>query len=146
MASSPRFDGVIIGTLFVVAVIIEGVILLFVEPAGNRLLFGMLTLLPIMWPVVWATGHFGYFGIAAKDLSDPSQRRKFLRLRALTAQLIENIRRLNWLSVDALRGLRRSEDIASDLDAVKRRLHEIVDRLPEAAGLSETAPKDAVDG
>jgi len=66
-----------------------------------------------------------------------------LKLRLITVQILEDIKRLNWLAVDAKRGVRKDEDIAADLEAVKRRLHELVDQIPAAAGLGEPAPEDS---
>ena len=143
MASRPSFYPVIFGILFVEAVIIDGVVLFFVEPAWTRLFLGLLLLLPIMWPVVWMTRHFGLIGKVMEIVTDPSRRRQFLKLRSLTVQLVEDVKRLNWLTFDAKRGVRKDEDIAAELEAVKRRLHELVDQMPAAAGLSEPAPEDS---
>ena len=144
MASRSGFDPVILGIQFVAAVIVEGVVLFFVEPAGTRLFFGLVLLLPIMWPAVWMARH-GLIGKVTEIVTDPSRRRQFLKLRSLTGQLLEDVRRLNWLAVDVKRGVRRNEGSAADLEAVKRRLHELVDRMTAAAGLGEPAPKDSSD-
>ena len=95
MASRQGFDRVILGILFAAAVLIDGVVLFFVEPPGTRLLFGLLVLLPILWPVAWMTRHFGLIGMVTDNVTDPFRRRQFLKLRALTVQVIEGVRRLN---------------------------------------------------
>ena len=143
MASRPGFDLVVLGFLFVAAVVIDGAVLFIVEPAGTRLFFGLLLSLPIMWPVVWMTRQFGLIGKVTEIVTDRSRRRQFLKLRSITVQILEGIKRLNWLAVDAKRGLRKDEDIAADLKAVKRRLHELVDQMPAAAGVSEPEPDDS---
>ena len=98
-----------------------------------------------MWPVVWLTGHFALMAKAAETVTDPSRRRPFFRLRALTVQFIEEVKRLNWLAFDVKREVRRDDDVAEERDAIKRRLHDLVDRMPAAAGFSEL-PADEPPG
>lgn len=145
MAVRPGFDPVILGVQFIAAIIVEGVVLFFVEPPGLRLFFGLTLLLPIMWPVIWMTRHFGLLGQVTEIVTDPSRRRQFLKLRSLTVQFIEDVKRLNWLAFDAKRKVRNDADIAADLEAVTRRLHALVDQMPAAAGLGEPPPDDASD-
>ncbi len=141
MASRPGFHSVFLGILFVSAVMVDGLVLGFVEPAGTRLLYGLLLLLPIMWPVVWLTGHLGLMAKVRETVTDPSRRRQFFKLRAITVQLLEDVKRLNWLAFDAKRAVRREEDITEELAAIKRRMHEFVDQMPAAAGFSEPPPE-----
>jgi len=145
MALRPGFHTVFLAVLFVLAVVVDGLVLAFVEPAGSRLLYGLLLLLPIMWPVVWLTGHFGLMAKVTETVMDPARRRQFFRLRALTVQFIEEVKRLNWLAFDAKREVRRDDDVSEELGAIKRRLHDLVDQMPAAAGFSEL-PADDVAG
>ena len=145
MASRSTFDPVLLGIQFAAAVIIDAVVLFFVEPAGTRLFFGLVLLLPIVWPVIWMTRRFGLLGQVTEIVTDPARRRQFLRLRSLTVQFVEDVKRLNWLAFDAKRGIKKGEEIDAELEAVTRRLHQLVDQMPGAAGLGEPAPKDASD-
>lgn len=144
--SSPGFDRAVLGLLFVAAVIIDGIVLFFVEPARMRLLYGLLILLPLMWPVVWMTRHFGFLGMVSESVPDKSRKRQFFKLRALTVQFIEEVKRLNWLAVDAKRGVRDDAAVSAEFKAVTRRLHDLVDQMPAAAGFREATPEDDPGG
>ena len=141
MTASHGLDRIILGFLFVSALIVDGVVLFFVEPPWTRLLFGLGILLPLMWPVVWTTRHFGLLAIMPERATGLTRQRRFLRLRALTVQLVEDVKRLNWLSVDARRGIRSDDAVAADLEALTQRLHDLVDQMPAAAGLGEPGPR-----
>ena len=110
MPSRLGFDPVILGTLFVAAIIIDGVMLYVVEPASTRLLFGLLVLAPIIWPVVWATRHFGVIGKMTQKANDQARRRRYNKLRSHVESLLEEVKRLNWLAVDVKRGFKKKED------------------------------------
>ncbi len=137
MATRPGFDPVILAVLFVAAVIIDGIVLYLVEPASTRLLLGLLVLLPIMWPVVWATRHFGVLGKVTQKVAAESHKRRYKKLRSQVEQLLEEVKRLNWLAVDVKRGFRKEEETVAEVEAVKRRITEIVNKIPAAAGSAE---------
>ncbi len=138
MDSRAGFDPIILAILFVAAVIIDGVVLYLVEPASTRLLFGLLVLLPIMWPVVWATRHFGVIGRVTQKVQDQAHKRRYNKLRTQVELLLEEVKRLNWLAVDVNRGFRKKEDTAAEVEAIKHRLMEIVEKMPAAAGAADT--------
>ena len=144
MPSRPGFDPVILGILFVAAIIIDGVVLYVVEPASTRLLFGLLVLLPIMWPVVWATRHFGVIGRMTQKVQDQARRRRYNKLRSHVELLLEEVKRLNWLAVDVKRGFKKKEDSVAEVEAVKRRIMEIIDKMPAAAGAADPVATEGV--
>jgi hypothetical protein len=66
-----------------------------------------------------------------------------MRLRRRVDQLLEEVRRLNWLAVDADRGFRAREEAIAEMDAIEARLREIIAEIRKAAG--EISPEAASD-
>ena len=94
----------------------------------------------LLGPIVWASARLGVVERVVQSLSERRQRR-FHRLRAHVEQLLAEIRRLNWLAVDANRGFRSQEVAIKEMDAIENRLREMVAQIRSAAGL-EDGPDD----
>lgn len=62
------------------------------------------------------------------------ERRKFYELRETTDRFIEEVRRLNALQVALAAGDRSPESAAPEIEAIQRRMHELVDEIRGAAG------------
>ncbi|NIQ55088.1 MAG: hypothetical protein GWN71_17355 [Gammaproteobacteria bacterium] len=65
---------------------------------------------------------------------DRVHRRRFVRLRAQVQQLLDEIRRLNWMAVDAERGFRDRETAAEEMDAIEDRLKDMIADIRSTAG------------
>ena len=64
-----------------------------------------------------------------------AQKRRFHALRRITVEVLDNIRELNTLATSMRAGLVDLEDAAAEIDSTEDRLHELIDRLRDAAGV-----------
>ena len=60
--------------------------------------------------------------------------RRFGSLRAEVMQLLDVVRRLNWLAVDLERGDRNDDDVKEEIARAEKRLDEILADIRKAAG------------
>jgi hypothetical protein len=142
MASRSSSDPIILAVLFVAAIIADGTVLYFIEEPGKRLFLGLLVLLPILWPAVWATRRLSKLGLFPQKPSAATHKRRYYELRKYTEQLLGEVSRLNWIAIDADRGFRSQDAKNVEVDAIKQRMIEIVDKMPEAAGHISDGPTD----
>ena len=97
-----------------------------------RVLVAALLLLPIIY------GADG-LGVAQMLNALPERRirpRRFGVLRSEVKQLLDLVRRLNWLTVDLERGVRNEDDVKEEIAVAERRLEEILADIRSAAGQS----------
>ena len=102
-----------------------------------RVLVAALLLLPIVYA---ADG----LGIAQMLNVLPDRRvhpRQFGVLRSEVIQLLDVVRRLNWLTVDLERGVRSEDAVKAEIAFAERRLEEILTEIRGAAGRSSTGEK-----
>ena len=101
------------------------------EPWLRLLLAGFLLI-----PIIYAADGLGIprvlNGLPARTIRD----RQFSVLRSEARQLLDVVRRLNWLTVDLERGVRNENDGKAEIAAAERRLDEILDEIRSAAGRS----------
>lgn len=116
--------------LLVTAAVGEGCTLYFVEDPLARLSLGLLLLVPI----VWSAARVGVVDLVAQSPVERAQKRRFTLLRSQVQQLLDEIRRLNWLAVDAERGFRSSEAARREMDAIEARLAELIRQIRSTAG------------
>lgn len=62
------------------------------------------------------------------------RKRRFTRLRSQVQQLLDEIRRLNWMAVDAERGFRDPEQAAEEMDKIEDRLNKLIAEIRSTAG------------
>ena len=67
---------------------------------------------------------------------DTSRHRQFGDLRSQVIQLLDLVRRLNWLNVDLERGVRKEEDIKAEIAMAEQRLDGVLTEIRGAAGRS----------
>ncbi len=99
-----------------------------------RVLVAALLLVPIIYA---ADG----LGIASMLNVLPERRvrhRRFGVLRSEVMQLLDVVRRLNWLNFDLERGVRKEEVVKAEIALAERRLREILSEIRSAAGRSST--------
>jgi hypothetical protein len=112
-----------------------GAVAMFVEISPwLRLVVAAFLLLPIIYA---ADG----LGIAPMLNVLPDRRvrhRQFGVLRSEVMQLLDVVRRLNWLTVDLERGVRNADAVKAEIAFAERRLDEILTEIRNAAGQSST--------
>ncbi|HSG81852.1 MAG TPA: hypothetical protein VLC48_06370, partial [Gemmatimonadota bacterium] len=88
----------LISLLFLAAA--DGVVLFYLRDPALRLSAGILLLAPI----VWLSSRLGLSDLISQSPSARVHKRRFTRLRGQVQQLLDEIRRLNWMAVDVERG------------------------------------------
>ena len=131
------------GTLQLVALfaafLVEAAVLYFVDNPMARAVAGVL----LIFPILWIVAHTKTAEMTA-EFPDSDKKRHFKGLRARVAQLLDEIRRLNWMAVDAERGFRDHDKAMSEMDRIERHLKEIISEIRSAAGQSATDPEPGV--
>ena len=92
----------------------------------------------LLIPIIYAADGLG---IAAMLNVMPDRRvrhRRFGVLRSEVIQLLDVVRRLNWLNFDLERGIRDNDVVKAEIAFAERRLNEILGEIRRAAGRSST--------
>ena len=124
-----RHVGVLFFALFL------GAVAMYVElsPWLRVLVAGFLLI-----PIIYAAHGLGIPRML-NVLPAPTVRdRRFSVLRSEVMQLLDVVRRLNWLTVDLARGVRNEDDVKGEIALAERRLDEILIEIRSAAGQSST--------
>jgi hypothetical protein len=66
-----------------------------------------------------------------------SEKRRFHGLRKVTDEILAKIRYMNQLSISMRAGLLDLDGAAQEIESAEKQLHEIVDRLRDAAGVED---------
>lgn len=88
----------------------------------------------LLLPIIYAADGLG---IAQLLNVLPDRRvhdRRFGVLRSEVMQLLDVVRRLNWLRVDLKRGIRNADDVKAQIALAEQRLDEILAEVRAAAG------------
>ena len=101
------------------------------EPWLRMLLAGLLLI-----PIVYASTGLGVPRMVNALPAQPIHDRQFSVLRSEVIQLLDVVRRLNWLTVDLERGVRNEDDIKAEIARAEERLDEILAEIRSAAGRS----------
>lgn len=112
------------------ALVGEGFVLYFTQSPATRLSLGLLLLAPI----VWTSSRIGLLELITHTAAERVYKRRFIRLRAQVQQLLDEIRRLNWMAVDAARGFRDRDNALEEMDSIEARLKELVQQIRRTAG------------
>ena len=92
----------------------------------------------LLAPIIYAADGLGIASLL-NVLPDRNVRhRRFGVLRSEVMQLLDVVRRLNWLNVDLDRGVRSEEAVKAEIASAERRLDEILTEIRGAAGRSST--------
>jgi hypothetical protein len=90
----------------------------------------------LLVPIIYAADGLGIAPML-NGLPDRSIRhRQFGVLRSEVMQLLDVVRRLNWLTVDLERAVRPEDDVKAEIAVAERRLDEILTQIRGAAGQS----------
>ncbi len=137
-APRPNLEAVVL----IAALIANILVLILLDDVAGRLTLGLLLLAPI----VWASARLGVVELLTQSESDKVHKRRFTRLRGQVQQLLDEIRRLNWMAVDAERGFRSREKAMLEMDVIEGRLKEIIAQIRSTAGQMSPEEVDAVLG
>jgi len=66
-----------------------------------------------------------------------AEKRRFHALRKVTDEMLAKIRYMNQLSISMRAGLLDMDGAAQEIEGAERQLHELVDRLRDAAGVED---------
>ncbi|UCC71212.1 MAG: hypothetical protein JSV86_12555 [Gemmatimonadota bacterium] len=125
--------------VLIIALLADAAVLYFGNEPAARLSLGLLLLAPI----VWASARLGVVELVTQSPSDKVHKRRFVRLRAQVQQLLDEIRRLNWMAVDAERGFRSRETAAREMDKIEGRLKALIEDIRGTAGQMSAENEEA---
>jgi len=125
----------------VVALLGEAALLYFGQDPLLRLVLGLL-LLAI---VVWSSARLGVVDLLSQSPADQIHKRRFVLLRSQVQQLLDEIRRLNWMAVDVERGFRTRDKALRDMDVIEGRLRDLIAEIRGTAGRISTESEVKAD-
>lgn len=120
--------------ILVAALIANGAVLYFGTDPAARLSLGLL----LLALVVWAASKLGVVDLVTQLPAERVHKRRFTRLRSQVQQLLDEIRRLNWMAVDAERGFRSRETALGEMDRIEGRLKDLIEEIRSTAGQMST--------
>ena len=92
----------------------------------------------LLIPIIYATDGLGIPRMLNELPAHTIRDRQFSVLRSEVRQLLDVVRRLNWLTVDLERGVRNEDDVKAEIALAEQRLDEILSEIRSAAGRSST--------
>jgi predicted ferric reductase len=125
-------QAILLASFLAVALVANAAVIYFVNAPATRLGMALL-LLAIM---MWLAARLGVVSRIAQSLSKGYKRRRYVKLRGVVDQFLEEVRRLNWAAAGAERGFRSQEEALKDLEAMENRLHNLVKQIRTSAGIS----------
>lgn len=123
--------------VLVSGVLLDAAVLYFPVDAAPRLIIGLL-LVPI---ILWSGIRLEVNSMLASQSRFGSRGRVFRELRSQVVLLLEQVRRLNWIAVDAERGFRNQEDAMREMDQIEDEIREIITDVRRVAGRSTVEPE-----
>ncbi len=122
--------------LLVTGVLVDAAILYFPMGAGLRLTIGLLLLPVIVLPGI----RLEVSDALGSNARWESRGRVFRELRSQVGLFLEQVRRLNWVAVDAERGFRDKEEAMREMDKIEAVMREIITDVRNAAGRPTPEP------
>ena len=119
------------------ALLAEAAVLYFPLDQAPRMIIGLL-LLPVM---LWTGVRIEAMAMLANQSRFASRGRVFRELRSQVTILLEQVRRLNWIAVDADRGFRDRGDAMLEMDAIEDEIRAMISDLRRAAGRANAEPE-----
>ena len=116
--------------VLVASLLADAAVLYFAEEPAARLSLGLL----LLAPTVWSSARLGVVELVTQSPTDKVHKRRFVQLRSQVGQLLDEIRRLNWMAVDAERGFRSREAALQEMDRIEGRLKELIEEIRDTAG------------
>ena len=124
-------------TVLVLGVLLDALVLYFPVDAAPRLIIGLL-LLPI---ILWSGIRFEVTAMDASQSRWATRGRVFRELRSQVVLLLEHVRRLNWIAVDAERGFRNQDEAMREMDDIENEIRDIITDVRRAAGRPTVEPE-----
>ena len=90
----------------------------------------------LLFPIIYAADGLGIAQLMNVLPKRRVRHRQFGVLRSEVMQLLDVVRRLNWLTVDLERGVRNKDAVTAEIAFAERRLGEILDEIRDAVGRS----------
>ena len=118
------------------AILLDAAVLYLPSDPTLRLLFGLLLL-----PVILRAGS--RLEVMEQLASYPrwvARGRRFRELRSQVVLLLEHVRRLNWIAVDAEHGFRDREEAMQEMDGIEEKLTALIAEVRQAAGRPTADP------
>ena len=116
--------------VLVAGVLMDAVVLYFPVDTAPRVVIGLL-LIPI---ILWAGLRIEVDSMAGAQSRFGSRGRVFRELRSQVVLLLEQVRRLNWIAVDAERGFRNQDDAMREMDQIEDEIRDIITDVRRVAG------------
>ncbi len=119
------------------AVLADAAVLYFPVDPSQRVAVGLL-LVPVM---LWTGIRLEAMAMVTTRDRFASRGRVFRELRSQVVLLLEQVRRLNWIAVDAERGFRDQDSAMREMDAIEDQIREIITDVRQAAGRANAEPE-----
>ncbi len=116
--------------VLILSVLLDAVVLYFPVDPAPRLVIGLL-LVPVM---LWAAIRLEIDGILVTQNRWAYRGRVFRELRSQVVMLLEQVRRLNWIAVDAERGFRNQDEAMREMDEIEGEIRQIITDVRRVAG------------
>ncbi len=124
-------------TVLMAGVLADAAILYFPMDQAPRVIIGLL-ILPVM---LWAGIRLEAMAMLTNQDRWASRGRVFRELRSQVVMLLEHVRRLNWIAVDAERGFRDRDDAMREMDAIEDEIRDMISDVRRAAGKPTAEPE-----
>ena len=124
-------------TVLMASVLADASILYFPMDQAPRVIIGLL-ILPVM---LWAGIRLEAMAMLTNQDRWASRGRVFRELRSQVVMLLEHVRRLNWIAVDAERGFRDRDDAMREMDAIEDEIRDMISDVRRAAGKPTAEPE-----
>ncbi len=123
--------------VLVSALLADAAVLYFPMGQAPRLIIGLL-LVPVM---LWTGIRLEATAMLENQGRWASRGRVFRELRSQVVMLLEHVRRLNWIAVDAERGFRDRDDAMREMDAIEDEIRAMISDVRRAAGKPNAEPE-----
>jgi hypothetical protein len=126
---------IVLAIALAVAVIGFGLALYFVQDPASRVGAGLLFLAAI----IWAAGRLRVVEIVLESvrIEPVEERRKHRNLRATVDLLIDDVRRLNGLAIDANRGFRDRDEAMKEMESIESHMIDMIRQIRAKVGLTD---------
>ena len=125
---------IVIGLILFVVVLAESAAVYFGSDPAMRLGVALLLLAGI----VWLSARLGVAESIARSFRG---RRRFMRLRHIVRDWLAGVRQLNSIAVDVEGGDRSHGEGTAEMDAIEKRLMDLVRQIRTAAGKIDAHPE-----
>ena len=121
-------------------VLADAAVLYFPMDQAPRLIIGLL-LVPVM---LWTGIRLEAMAMMEGQDRWASRGRVFRELRSQVVMLLEHVRRLNWIAVDAERGFRDKDEAMREMDTIEDEIRAMISDVRRAAGKPTAEPETGV--